>query len=302
MVAADGIHSATRAAYAATFRPELDERHARYMWLATDKVFDAFTFLVERFDFGVLQVHAYPYSAERSTFIVEIAEDAWRRGGFEALADREFARGESDEESVRRCAELLAPHLEGHRLIPNASRWIRFTTVRNATWRHRNVVLLGDAAHSAHFSIGSGTKLALEDARPGRESGRTAHGGEGVGGVRGGAAAGGGVHPAGGAGQSGVVRDDRPADRAGRRPVRVQPAHPQPPGHLREPPGPRPRVRRGGGDGVRGRRRSGRGGGGAAHVPPVEAGRPGAAQPGGGAAAGHFHLPEALPSAFDRAN
>ncbi|WP_053647139.1 FAD-dependent monooxygenase [Streptomyces sp. XY431] len=164
VVAADGIHSATRAAYAGTFRPELDERHARYMWLATDKVFDAFTFLVERFDFGVLQVHAYPYSAERSTFIVEIAEDAWRRAGFEALADREFARGESDDESVRRCAELLAPHLEGHRLIPNASRWIRFTTVRNATWRHRNVVLLGDAAHSAHFSIGSGTKLALEDA------------------------------------------------------------------------------------------------------------------------------------------
>ncbi|MCX4756075.1 FAD-dependent monooxygenase [Kitasatospora purpeofusca] len=164
VVAADGIHSATRAAYADIFRPELDERHARYMWLATDKVFDAFTFLVERFDFGVLQVHAYPYSAERSTFIVEIAEDAWRRGGFEALADREFARGESDGESVRRCAELLAPHLEGYRLIPNASRWIRFTTVRNATWRHRNVVLLGDAAHSAHFSIGSGTKLALEDA------------------------------------------------------------------------------------------------------------------------------------------
>ncbi|MFD8696240.1 oxidoreductase [Kitasatospora purpeofusca] len=164
VVAADGINSATRAAYADTFRPELDERHARYMWLATDKVFDAFTFLVERFDFGVLQVHAYPYSAQRSTFIVEIAEDAWRRAGFEALADREFARGESDEESVRRCAELLAPHLEGHRLVPNASRWIRFTTVRNATWRHRNVVLLGDAAHSAHFSIGSGTKLALEDA------------------------------------------------------------------------------------------------------------------------------------------
>ncbi|MFJ8430740.1 FAD-dependent monooxygenase [Kitasatospora sp. NPDC094019] len=164
VVAADGIHSATRAAYATTFRPQLDERHARYMWLATDKVFDAFTFLVERFDFGVLQVHAYPYSAERSTFIVEIGEDAWRRAGFESLADREFARGESDDESVRRCAALLAPHLDGHRLIPNASRWIRFTTVRNAAWRHQNVVLLGDAAHSAHFSIGSGTKLALEDA------------------------------------------------------------------------------------------------------------------------------------------
>ncbi|MFB6889710.1 FAD-dependent monooxygenase [Kitasatospora sp. NPDC056327] len=164
VVAADGVHSSTRAAFAAAFRPELDERHCRYMWLATDRVLDAFTFVVERFDFGVLQVHAYPYSAARSTFIVEAAEDVWRRAGFEALAAREFARGESDTASVRRCAELLAGHLDGHRLIPNASRWIRFTTVRNATWRHRNVVLLGDAAHTAHFSIGSGTKLALEDA------------------------------------------------------------------------------------------------------------------------------------------
>ncbi|MER6363501.1 FAD-dependent monooxygenase [Kitasatospora sp. NPDC001527] len=164
VVAADGINSATRAAFPDAFRPEPDERHSRYMWLATDKVFDAFTFVVERFGFGVLQVHAYPYSAERSTFIVELAEEPWRRAGFEALAAREFARGESDTASVRRCAELLAGHLDGHRLIPNASRWIRFTTVRNASWRHRNVVLLGDAAHSAHFSIGSGTKLALEDA------------------------------------------------------------------------------------------------------------------------------------------
>ncbi|MFJ2867845.1 FAD-dependent monooxygenase [Kitasatospora sp. NPDC087314] len=164
VVAADGIHSATRAAYADTFRPDLDERHCRYIWLATDKVFEAFTFIVERFDFGALQVHAYPYSTTRSTFIVEIAEAAWRRAGFDALAATEPARGESDEASVRRCAELLAGHLDGHRLIPNASRWIRFTTVRNARWRHRNVVLLGDAAHSAHFSIGSGTKLALEDA------------------------------------------------------------------------------------------------------------------------------------------
>ncbi|GAB2695363.1 oxidoreductase [Kitasatospora kifunensis] len=164
VVAADGIRSTTRESYAGSFGPELDERRCRYMWLATDKVFEAFTFIVAEHDFGVLQVHAYPYSARRSTFIVEIAEDAWRRAGFEALADREFARGESDEQSVRRCEQLLAEHLDGHRLIPGASKWIRFETVRNASWRHRNVVLLGDAAHSAHFSIGSGTKLAMEDA------------------------------------------------------------------------------------------------------------------------------------------
>ncbi|WP_033825999.1 FAD-dependent monooxygenase, partial [Kitasatospora sp. MBT63] len=164
VVAADGVRSATREAFPAGFRPELDERHCRYMWLSTDRVFEAFTFIVEQRDFGVVQVHAYPYSDRRSTFIVELEEQAWRRAGFEALAGREFGRGESDEESVRRCEEILAAHLDGHRLIPNASRWIRFTTVRNASWRHGNVVLLGDAAHTAHFSIGSGTKLAMEDA------------------------------------------------------------------------------------------------------------------------------------------
>jgi anthraniloyl-CoA monooxygenase len=164
VVAADGVRSTARDAYARTFRPELDERHCRYMWLATDRVFEAFTFIVEQHDFGVLQVHAYPFDERRSTFIVEIEEDAWRRAGFAAFAGRELAREESDLDSVRLCEQLLADHLDGHRLIPNASKWIRFTTVRNATWRHGNVVLLGDAAHTAHFSIGSGTKLAMEDA------------------------------------------------------------------------------------------------------------------------------------------
>ncbi|MFD7256541.1 FAD-dependent monooxygenase [Streptomyces sp. NPDC059874] len=164
VVAADGIRSTARETYADSFRPDLDERHCRYMWLSTDRVFEAFTFIVEKRDFGSIQVHAYPYDDQRSTFIVEIAEEDWRRAGFEAFADREFARGESDEASVRLCEEILAEHLGGHRLIPNASKWIRFTTVRNASWRHDNVVLLGDAAHTAHFSIGSGTKLAMEDA------------------------------------------------------------------------------------------------------------------------------------------
>ena len=80
------------------------------------------------------------------------------------FAGRDLPPGTSDEQSIRRCEEILADHLDGHRLIPNGSRWIRFTTVRNRTWRHENVVLLGDAAHTAHFSIGSGTKLAMEDA------------------------------------------------------------------------------------------------------------------------------------------
>ncbi|MBT2404250.1 MULTISPECIES: FAD-dependent monooxygenase [unclassified Streptomyces] len=164
VVAGDGVRSATRAAHSDTFGPDLDERSGRYMWLGTDKVFEAFTFIVEEQDFGTLQVHAYPYDDTRSTFIVEMEEDAWRRAGFAEFADRDHPPGTSDEDSIRRCEEILAGHLDGHRLIPNNSKWLRFTTVRNRTWRRANVVLLGDAAHTAHFSIGSGTKLAMEDA------------------------------------------------------------------------------------------------------------------------------------------
>ncbi|MEU8892536.1 FAD-dependent monooxygenase [Streptomyces sp. NPDC048442] len=164
VVACDGVRSATRAAFADTFGPDLDERTGRYMWLATDKVFEAFTFIVEERDFGTLQVHAYPYDDTRSTFIVELDEDAWQRAGFAESAGRAYPPGDSDEEGIRRCEEILAGHLDGHRLLPNNSKWLRFTTVRNRTWRHENVVLLGDAAHTAHFSIGSGTKLAMEDA------------------------------------------------------------------------------------------------------------------------------------------
>ncbi|MER5943528.1 bifunctional salicylyl-CoA 5-hydroxylase/oxidoreductase [Streptomyces sp. NPDC001928] len=164
VVASDGVRSAARTTYADSFQPDLDERHCRYMWLATDKVFEAFTFIVAECDFGTVQVHAYPFDATRSTFIVEIDEDSWRRAGFAEYADRDHPPGASDEDSIRLCQEILADHLDGHRLIPNNSKWIRFTTVRNTTWRHGNVVLLGDAAHTAHFSIGSGTKLAMEDA------------------------------------------------------------------------------------------------------------------------------------------
>ncbi|MEY9968765.1 anthraniloyl-CoA monooxygenase [Streptacidiphilus sp. MAP12-16] len=164
VVASDGVRSATRERYADSFRPDLDERRCRYMWLGTDRVFEAFTFIVAERDFGTLQVHAYPFDENRSTFIVEIDEDSWRRAGFEEFAARSYPPGASDEDSIRLCEEILADHLDGHRLIPNNSRWIRFTTVRNRSWRHDNVVLLGDAAHTAHFSIGSGTKLAMEDA------------------------------------------------------------------------------------------------------------------------------------------
>jgi anthraniloyl-CoA monooxygenase len=173
VVAADGVNSATRAKFADTFRPTLDARRCHYMWLGTDLVFDAFKFYVVQTPWGVMQIHGYPYDRPRgggdgevplSTFIVEMHERVWRAAGFDRLAARDFTPGESDLESIARCEELFADILSGHRLIANNSRWIRFTTVRNESWRRGNVVLLGDAAHTAHFSIGSGTKLAMEDA------------------------------------------------------------------------------------------------------------------------------------------
>ncbi|HEU0212898.1 MAG TPA: bifunctional salicylyl-CoA 5-hydroxylase/oxidoreductase [Jiangellaceae bacterium] len=164
VVAADGANSVVRARYAETFQPDFDRRRCRYMWLGTDLVFDAFTFHVEQTPFGVMQIHGYAYDATGSTFIVEMHDDVWRAAGFDAAEGRAFQPGESDDESIKKIRELFAHVLRGHEVYANNSRWLQFATIRNATWRHRNVVLLGDAAHTAHFSIGSGTKLAMEDA------------------------------------------------------------------------------------------------------------------------------------------
>ena len=164
VVAADGANSAIRARYADVFGPTLDERSSRYMWLGTDKVFDAFTFLVADTPHGPMQVHAYPFSADRSTFIVEVNEQTWRAAGFDSASGANLPPGVSDEASIRRIGEIFRADLDGAELIANNSKWVRFTVVRNRTWRRGNVVLLGDAAHTAHFSIGSGTKLAMEDA------------------------------------------------------------------------------------------------------------------------------------------
>src|SRR5262249_10026503 len=123
-----------------------------------------FEFYICHTPHGVMQIHGYPYSEHASTFIVEMGENVWRDAGFDAFADREFAPGENDEKSIERIRELFADILDGHQVMANNSKWINFTTVRNESWRHDNVVLIGDAAHTAHFSIGSGTKLAMEDA------------------------------------------------------------------------------------------------------------------------------------------
>jgi anthraniloyl-CoA monooxygenase len=163
VIAGDGAGSAIRSRFADSFGPSLDVRDCRYMWLGTDKVFDAFTFYVTQTPYGVMQIHGYPFDATRSTFIVEMASAVWDRAGFAAHA-RDWRPGESDHESIERIRGLFGDVLDGHQVLANNSRWVRFTTVRNEHWRHDNVVLLGDAAHTAHFSIGSGTKLAMEDA------------------------------------------------------------------------------------------------------------------------------------------
>jgi anthraniloyl-CoA monooxygenase len=155
IVGADGASSAVRTAMTRDFVPALDRRHCRYIWLGTDLVFDAFKFFIAEPDAGVVQAHAYPYDDAMSTFIVEMHERTWKRLG---LGER------SIDDAVRWCSELFADALDGHRLYSNNSRWINFVTVRNRRWCVDNVVLLGDAAHTAHFSIGSGTKLAMEDA------------------------------------------------------------------------------------------------------------------------------------------
>ena len=164
VVAADGVNSAVRARYAGTFQPSLDVRHCKYMWLGTDKVFDSFKFYIRETPHGVMQIHGYPYDASASTFIVEMNESVWRQAGFAALAAGGLAPGQSDEKSAALAGQLFADILDGHDVLVNNSRWVSFSTVRNERWRHGNVVLLGDAAHTAHFSIGSGTKLAMEDA------------------------------------------------------------------------------------------------------------------------------------------
>lgn len=155
VIAADGVHSTTREAYAHVFRPQVTTHRCRYIWLAADFAFDAFRFETAETEHGVMQLHAYPYAADASTVIVEMREEVWRAAGFEEM---------DEQQSVERCAKLFADALGGRPLRSNNSAWTTFRTVVNDRWSCGNVVLLGDAAHTAHFSIGSGTKLAVEDA------------------------------------------------------------------------------------------------------------------------------------------
>lgn len=159
IVAADGVNSAFRAEHAREFEPDLDVRTARYIWLGTTLPLDAFTFFFVENDAGVFQAHCYRFDTTTSTFIVECDEASWRAAGFDTM---------DSAATIAACEEMFGEWLQGHRLLSNDTRagspWMTFTRVRNAMWHHGNVVLAGDAAHTAHFTIGSGTKLAMEDA------------------------------------------------------------------------------------------------------------------------------------------
>ncbi|MFJ3104662.1 bifunctional salicylyl-CoA 5-hydroxylase/oxidoreductase [Streptomyces sp. NPDC086835] len=155
VIAADGVHSATRAAHADVFAPHLTTHRCRYIWLAADFAFDSFRFEIAETEHGVMQLHGYPFAADASTVIVEMREEVWRAAGFDTC---------DEQQSTERCAKVFAEVLGGRPLRGNSSAWTAFRTVVNDRWSHGNIVLLGDAAHTAHFSIGSGTKLAVEDA------------------------------------------------------------------------------------------------------------------------------------------
>ncbi len=155
VVASDGVNSAVRAALADVVEPSVETGLCRFAWFGTDRPLDAFTFVFEESQWGLFQVHAYPFDEVLSTWIVECGEEVWKAAGLD----------QADEaESIAFCEGLFSGFLERYRLLGNRSIWRAFPTVRTERWHNGRVVLLGDAAHTAHFSIGSGTKLAMEDA------------------------------------------------------------------------------------------------------------------------------------------
>jgi anthraniloyl-CoA monooxygenase len=155
LVGADGVNSLVRRSYAEQLGARVQPQGCKYVWFGTDLVLDAFTFIFKETEAGLVQVHAYPFDENTSTWIIECPHATWGALGFDAM---------DEAESQGACEALFAEELRGHRLLSNRSQWTDFMLVRNESWHHGNVVLLGDAAHTAHFSIGSGTKLAMEDA------------------------------------------------------------------------------------------------------------------------------------------
>ena len=160
IIASDGANSTLRRKYAEHFEPDVDVRKCRYIWLGSHKKLEAFTFAFEQTPWGWFQLHAYRFDQDTSTFIVETREETWRAAGLD---------GAEQEASIAFCEKVFGRYLDGHRLMSNArhlrgSAWLNFHRIACRKWHHGKVVLIGDAAHTAHFSIGSGTKLAMGDA------------------------------------------------------------------------------------------------------------------------------------------
>ncbi|MFP5328730.1 MAG: bifunctional salicylyl-CoA 5-hydroxylase/oxidoreductase [Alphaproteobacteria bacterium] len=161
VIASDGINSRFRDAQPQAFQVDVDVRSNKFVWLGTPKAFEAFTFAFEKTEHGWIWAHAYRFAPDCSTFIVECSEETWRRFGFDRM---------SQDESIATCERIFAKYLDGKPLLSNAAHlrgsaaWLNFRRIKCDNWSAGNLILLGDAAHTAHFSIGSGTKLALEDA------------------------------------------------------------------------------------------------------------------------------------------
>ena len=155
LLAADGVNSTVRSRYAEQFQPALDLRANRYIWYGTHQLFHGLTLTFRENSAGVFAAHSYKFSPTTSTFIVECDPQTWTKTGFEQM---------SSEQTLDYVGEVFAQDLNGHKLLSNNSKWINFLLVKNRNWFFENVVLIGDALHTAHFSIGSGTKLAMEDA------------------------------------------------------------------------------------------------------------------------------------------
>ena len=154
LVGADGAFSRIRSDHADRFETTTDWRSNQFIWYGSTKAFDSLTLTFRETGAGVFCAHHYRYHPDRSTFLVEVEEATWRRAGFESM---------SPDDTIRYCERVFAKDLGGHRILSNRSQWRRFPVIWNARWSFDNVVLLGDALRTAHFSIGSGTRLAMED-------------------------------------------------------------------------------------------------------------------------------------------
>ncbi|MBP2371061.1 FAD-dependent monooxygenase [Pseudonocardia parietis] len=163
IVVADGVSSQTRTEHAEDFGAEAEIAGGLYLWAGADFALETAIFAPATTAHGTFVTHAYPYAPDRSTFLIETDEATWRAAGFDATTDA-TAPDESDTTALAYLQDAFAEHLDGHHLIGNRTRWLRFRTVNCRRWTRGNAVLLGDAAHTAHYSVGSGTKLAMEDA------------------------------------------------------------------------------------------------------------------------------------------